>query len=116
MRVAKWGNSLAVRLPVSLVKDLDLREGEEVEVAVRRKDKEDEALVAKLREFRGMVPAGFKFDRATLYERGQDETEAAIQGHEADAAVAELRILRKQIKIPANFKFDREECHERGSA
>ncbi|MDR2637680.1 MAG: AbrB/MazE/SpoVT family DNA-binding domain-containing protein [Zoogloeaceae bacterium] len=113
MRVAKWGNSLAVRLPASLVKELDLREGVEVEIAVRRKDKEDKALIAQLRKFRGMVPAGFKFDRAALYEHDQDETEAAIQKREADAALAELQALREQIKIPADFKFDREACHER---
>jgi len=30
MQVAKWGNSLAVRLPAALVQALDLREGEEI--------------------------------------------------------------------------------------
>ena len=30
MQVAKWGNSLAVRLPAELVRELGLREGDEV--------------------------------------------------------------------------------------
>ena len=32
MRVAKWGNSLAIRLPASVVEALELKEGEEVEI------------------------------------------------------------------------------------
>ena len=32
MQVSKWGNSLAVRFPAGLVKALDLKEGEEVEL------------------------------------------------------------------------------------
>jgi antitoxin MazE len=31
MQVAKWGNSLAVRLPVALVQDLGLKLGSEIE-------------------------------------------------------------------------------------
>jgi len=32
MRVSKWGNSLAIRLPASVVEALRLKEGDEVEV------------------------------------------------------------------------------------
>ena len=32
MKVAKWGNSLAVRLPKALVEDLGLKPGNELEV------------------------------------------------------------------------------------
>ena len=32
MRVAKWGNSLAVRLPNKLVEEMELRAGDEIEV------------------------------------------------------------------------------------
>ena len=34
MRVAKWGNSLAIRLPAAVVEALELKEGDEVEVRV----------------------------------------------------------------------------------
>ena len=34
MRVARWGNSLAVRLPASLVETLGLQEGDEVEIVI----------------------------------------------------------------------------------
>jgi antitoxin MazE len=33
-RIAKWGNSLAARIPKSLVSELDLVEGAEVQIAV----------------------------------------------------------------------------------
>ena len=70
MQVAKWGNSLAVRLPAVVVEALDLKEGDEVEIhvadaknfGVARKPGRDE-LLKRLRGFRGRLPADFKFDR-----------------------------------------------------
>jgi antitoxin MazE len=70
MQVSKWGNSLAIRLPASVVEALELREGDEIEVMiadsrvfqVRRKLGND-AILARLRQFRGKLPADFKFDR-----------------------------------------------------
>lgn len=70
MRVARWGNSLAVRLPAAVVDVLELKEGDEIEIsvadprqfAVSRKPSR-EALLARLRAFRGRLPADFKFDR-----------------------------------------------------
>jgi antitoxin MazE len=37
MQVSRWGNSLAVRLPATVVDALGLREGDEIEVADRRR-------------------------------------------------------------------------------
>ena len=34
MRVAKWGNSLAIRLPAAVVEALELKEGDEVDVQI----------------------------------------------------------------------------------
>jgi antitoxin MazE len=70
MQVAKWGNSLAVRLPAVVVEALGLREGDEIEIhvadgrqfGVARKPGRDE-LLKRLRTFRGRLPADFKFDR-----------------------------------------------------
>ena len=70
MQVAKWGNSLAVRLPASVVEALALKEGDDIEVhiagertfAVARKPSRED-LLARLRTFRGRLPADFKFDR-----------------------------------------------------
>jgi len=70
MQVAKWGNSLAVRLPAALVEVLELREGDDIQIvaddartfAVRKKPGAD-ALLDRLRAFRGKLPPDFKFSR-----------------------------------------------------
>jgi antitoxin MazE len=36
VRIAKWGNSLAVRLPKAIAEDLGLAEGQPVDVAIER--------------------------------------------------------------------------------
>jgi antitoxin MazE len=70
MRVAKWGNSLAVRLPADVAQQLDLKEGDEVEIvakpddaanALRRKKVDD--LIEHMQKLRGRLPKDFKFDR-----------------------------------------------------
>ncbi len=70
MRVAKWGNSLAVRLPTAVVQALELKEGDniEIEVAGARRFEIKKALgprklLARLRKYRGRLPADFRFDR-----------------------------------------------------
>ncbi len=70
MQVAKWGNSLAVRLPAALVEALELKEGDHIEIhvadsrelGIARKPGRDE-LLERLRAFRGRLPPDFKFDR-----------------------------------------------------
>lgn len=77
MLVAKWGNSLAVRLPTAVVEALTLKEGDEIEIHVvgarvfeiGKKPKARE-LLARLRKFRGRLPADFRFDRLEANERG----------------------------------------------
>lgn len=75
MQVAKWGNSLAVRFPASLVAALDLKEGEEIELhlvgdkqfEVSKKASPAELLV-RLRQLRGRLPADFYFNRLEANE------------------------------------------------
>lgn len=70
MQVAKWGNSLAVRLPAAVVEALQLKEGDEIEIHVadartfgiaRKPGRAD--LLKRLRAYRGRLPADFTFDR-----------------------------------------------------
>jgi antitoxin MazE len=70
VQVSKWGNSLAIRLPVSVVEVLQLHEGDDVEVHVTgersfelKKKPGKDALLVRLRRFRGTLPDDFKFDR-----------------------------------------------------
>ena len=77
MQVSKWGNSLAVRLPAGVVEVLGLQEGDDIEIhvagtrrfAVRRNTGARDVL-ARLRAYRGRLPADFKFDRLAANERG----------------------------------------------
>ena len=76
MQVSKWGNSLAVRFPASLVQALDLKEGEEIDLhlvgsrafEIVKKSSVKE-LLARLHQFRGRLPADFHFDRLEANER-----------------------------------------------
>jgi antitoxin MazE len=70
MQVAKWGNSLAVRLPATVVDALELKEGDEIEIHIADVRQFDvarkpgrETLLKRLHAFRGRLPADFKFDR-----------------------------------------------------
>lgn len=70
MQVAKWGNSLAVRLPAALVEALNLKEGDDIQIEITSernfeisKKPEAHELLARLRKYRGRLPADFKFDR-----------------------------------------------------
>jgi antitoxin MazE len=76
MQVAKWGNSLAIRIPAAVAEALGLKVGDEVEVHVagaraftlrRKPGRED--LLKRLRAFRGRLPADFVFDRDEANER-----------------------------------------------
>jgi antitoxin MazE len=77
MQVAKWGNSLAVRLPASVVEALDLKPGEHIDIHVLgdrafaiEKAPGARELLSRLRQYRGRLPADFKFDRLEANERG----------------------------------------------
>jgi antitoxin MazE len=75
MQIATWGNSLAVRLPKSLVDDLGLAAGDQVEVVASRGSRKQPAtlsvdvvsrkrdLLLAARAFRKAGTANFKFDR-----------------------------------------------------
>ena len=79
MKVSKWGNSLAIRLPAEMVEKLGVKEGDEIytvpgmaeegAVKLRRKMTKDERL-ARLNEIAKSIqwPADYKFDRNELYD------------------------------------------------
>jgi antitoxin MazE len=70
MQVSTWGNSLAIRLPASVVEAQRLKEGDEVEVHVAddrafgiARDRGREHVLARIRAFRKKLPPDWKFDR-----------------------------------------------------
>ena len=76
MQVAKWGNSLAVRLPKKLVNELELKAGDEIEIVdaaknkltVEKIDRRTEAL-ARMKARAWEAPADYRFDRDEANER-----------------------------------------------
>ncbi len=71
MKVAKWGNSLAVRIPADVAQELGLTEGDNVtlcaldqeQVAVVTEQQRRRAALDRLRELAVPMPPGFMFDR-----------------------------------------------------
>jgi antitoxin MazE len=73
MKVSKWGNSLAVRLPSSVVEALDLKEGDQIEIRVvgerefeLARDRSVEKAIERIRQLRRPLPPDFKFDRREI--------------------------------------------------
>ena len=69
MKVAKWGNSLAIRIPADVVRELGIVEGDEVTleklqnaIGIRRAITRKEAVDA-IRRLAKPLPAGYTFDR-----------------------------------------------------
>lgn len=115
MQVAKWGNSLAVRLPASTVKAVQLKAGDEVEIElagddallVRRKLSRQAALQS-LHELSKPLPHSFRFDREEANERPW------VQRLEVELrrkALSELPALG--TPLPEGFYFTRAQAYER---
>ena len=76
VQVAKWGDSLAVRLPSAVVEALDLKEGDQIEIRIAgarefevSRDRKRERALDRLRRLRRRLPEGFTFDRHEANER-----------------------------------------------
>jgi antitoxin MazE len=70
MKLAKWGNSLAVRLPSSVVEALDLKDGDDIEIEVVgarqlevKRTEDNRQVLDRLKKFRNRLPPDFRFDR-----------------------------------------------------
>lgn len=75
MRVARWGNSLAVRLPARLVQQLGLKEGDHIDLRVDcqglaiARHRSTEEVLADLRRYRGRLAAGERLSQDEAHER-----------------------------------------------
>jgi antitoxin MazE len=76
MKIGRRGNDLAIRIPAAIVKELDLKSGEEMQITVTgehqfevsRDRRRLEALEA-IRKLRRPLPPGYKFNREEIHER-----------------------------------------------
>jgi antitoxin MazE len=76
-RVAKWGNSPAVRIPRAVMEASGLKDGDAVVVTALPEggvaivpDRRREQAIQKLRSLRIKIPADYKFDREEVSRRG----------------------------------------------
>ena len=80
MKVSRWGNSLALRLPRDVVEELSLKEGDAVRVTRRpngdlevERDRSREAAIQRIRAMSMPLPPGYRFDRNEIYDRDRSE-------------------------------------------
>ena len=102
MQVAKWGNSLAVRLPAELVRELGLKEGDQIDlvkddgrVRVRRLARADEVLTG-LRRFRGKLSAAERLSRRKA-GLSWEEAAAFLEGVRALCPVEDLTVQTHDV-------------------
>ncbi len=76
MKFAKWGNSIAVRIPADVVAKLGISPNEEAQIKVTgdnsfevTRDRRREEAIEKLRSMRFALPDDYVFNREELHER-----------------------------------------------
>jgi antitoxin MazE len=75
MKVSKWGNSLAIRIPAEVAQKIGLQEGDEAAYRVTAenkleigRDRRREEALERFRELRVVLPEDFVFDRDEIYD------------------------------------------------
>ena len=76
MKFAKWGNSIAVRIPAEVVAKLGISANDEALIKVTgessfeiTRDRRREEALKRLRELRFVLPDNYVFNREELHER-----------------------------------------------
>lgn len=75
MKFAKWGNSIAVRIPAEVVTKLGISPNDEALIKVTgefsfeiTRDRKREEALKRLRELRFVMPEDYVFDRDEIYD------------------------------------------------
>ena len=75
MKVQKWGDNLAVRLPTAIIENFKLKEGDEIEIQITHRHvaestpEQRQRALENLRKLRRSFPPGFVFDREDAHRR-----------------------------------------------
>lgn len=76
MKLAKWGNSLAVRIPAEVVAKLGIAPNEEVQIKITgehsieiSRDRRRQNAIEKMRSMSFTLPDDYVFNREELHER-----------------------------------------------
>ena len=76
MKFAKWGNSIAVRIPAKVVAKLGISPNDDADIRVTgehsfevTRDRRREDAIEQLRKLQFVLPDDYIFDREELHER-----------------------------------------------
>ena len=76
MKLAKWGNSLAIRIPSEVVDELGLSANDEAEIRVTGKhsfevvrDRSRQQAIDAIRKLARPLPLGYRFNREEAHDR-----------------------------------------------
>ena len=76
MKFAKWGNSLAIRIPSEVVDELGLSANEEAEIRITGKhsfevvrDQRRQEAIEAVRKLARPLPPGYEFNREEIHDR-----------------------------------------------
>lgn len=76
MKLAKWGNSLALRIPTEVVEKLNLEPGEEFDIKVTgdnqfevSRDQSRKIVLEELKKLRVQLPENYVFRRSDIYDQ-----------------------------------------------
>jgi len=86
MKFAKWGNSIAVRIPADVVAKLGISPDEEAQIRVTgehsfeiSRDRSRLEAIEAIRKLARPLPPGYKFNRDEIYDRGMMRREDSSQ-------------------------------------
>jgi len=75
MKVSKWGNSLAIRIPAEVVDQLNLAPGDEIKIQVTgadrfqvKRDLRRREAIEAIKKLRVPLPPGYVFRRSEIYD------------------------------------------------
>jgi antitoxin MazE len=76
MKFAKWGNSIAVRIPAEVVVKLGISPNEEAQIKVTgensfeiTRDRSRQQAIEKMRKLRFALPDNYVFNRDEIYDK-----------------------------------------------
>jgi antitoxin MazE len=76
MKFAKWGNSIAIRIPADVVAKLGISPDEEAQIRVTgdhsfeiSRDRTRQKAIERMRKLRFVVPDDYVFNRDEIYDR-----------------------------------------------
>jgi antitoxin MazE len=76
MKISKWGNSLAIRIPVEVAEQAGLKDGDEATVSltsdnviqIRSGEQRRREAIEAIRRMRVKLPEGYVFRRSDIYD------------------------------------------------